>query len=196
LENAQGGCSSVRQIFCSGEALDKRSVDEYKRKFPNAELHNLYGPTEAAIDVTAYDCAHLDYPFVPIGRPIDNTQIYILDAGQHLQPIGVPGELHIGGDGLARGYLNRAELTREKFVANPFRPGERMYKTGDLARWLEDGTIQYLGRNNQHHARERRDCEINDVDIVESQPWKEILLPEAPLDDSNLKPTYDCELNV
>jgi thioester reductase-like protein len=115
-------------------------------RFANAALHNLYGPTEAAIDVTAYDCSQLDYPFVPIGAPIDNTQIYILDAHNRPQPIGVPGELHIAGDGLARGYINRPELTQEKFVANPFAAGTRMYKTGDLARWLEDGNIQYLGR--------------------------------------------------
>ncbi len=146
LENAKDGCNSVRQIFCSGEALDKKSVDDYRTRFPHAVLHNLYGPTEAAIDVTAYDCAQLNEPFVPIGRPIDNTQIYILDAHNRPQPIGVPGELHIAGDGLARGYLNRPELTQEKFVANPFTSGTRMYKTGDLARWLEDGNIQYLGR--------------------------------------------------
>jgi acyl-CoA synthetase (AMP-forming)/AMP-acid ligase II len=119
---------------------------DYKTKFPNAVLHNLYGPTEAAIDVTAYDCSQLDYPFVPIGAPIANTQIYILDQHNNVQAIGVPGELHIAGDGLARGYLNRPELTQEKFVANPFMPGSRMYKTGDLARWLDDGNIQYLGR--------------------------------------------------
>ena len=146
LENAKSSCGSVRQIFCSGEALDKKSVDLYKEKFPHAVLHNLYGPTEAAIDVTAYDCSQLSYPFVPIGAPIDNTQIYIVDRYNHPQPIGVPGELHIAGDGLARGYLNRPELTQEKFVANPFQTGTRMYKTGDLARWLDDGNIQYLGR--------------------------------------------------
>jgi amino acid adenylation domain-containing protein len=145
LDNAGVGCSSVKQIFCSGEALDRKSVDRYKTTFPNATLHNLYGPTEAAIDVTAYDCSQLNHPFVPIGRPIDNTQIYILDPYNHPQPIGIPGELHIAGDGLARGYLNRSELTQEKFVANPFEPGTRMYKTGDLARWLDDGNIQHLG---------------------------------------------------
>src|ERR1051325_4559525 len=129
LENARGECRSVRQIFCRGEALDRKSVDEYKAKFPEAKLHNLYGPTEAAIDVTAYDCSELEYEFVPIGKPIANTQIYILGSEGEVQPVGVPGELHIAGDGLARGYLNRVELTEEKFVANPFRPGERMYKT-------------------------------------------------------------------
>jgi len=146
LENAQRGCDGVRQIFCSGEALDRKSVERYRMRFANAALHNLYGPTEAAIDVTAYDCSQLDYPFVPIGAPIDNTQIYILDGRNRPQPIGVPGELHIAGDGLARGYINRPELTQEKFVANPFAAGTRMYKTGDLARWLDDGNIQYLGR--------------------------------------------------
>jgi len=146
LENASAGCRSVRQIFASGEALDKKAVDLYRTTFPNAVLHNLYGPTEAAIDVTAFDCSTLTYPFVPIGAPIDNIQIHILDRHNHLQPVGVPGELHIAGDGLARGYLNRPELTQERFVANPFRLGARMYKTGDLARWLDDGNIQYLGR--------------------------------------------------
>jgi amino acid adenylation domain-containing protein/FkbM family methyltransferase len=146
LDNAQAACECVKQIFCSGEALGKKSVDEYQTRFPNAVLHNLYGPTEAAIDVTAYDCSRLNRHFVPIGAPIANTQIYILDRYNGVQPVGVPGELHIAGDGLARGYLNRPELTQEKFVANPFIPGTRMYKTGDLARWLEDGNIQYLGR--------------------------------------------------
>ena len=83
---------------------------------------------------------------VPIGTPIANTQIYILDQHNNPQPIGVPGEMYIAGEGLARGYLNRPELTREKFVTNPFAPGTRMYRTGDRARWLEDGNIQYLGR--------------------------------------------------
>ena len=109
-------------------------------------MHNLYGPTEAAIDVTFYDCTKIEYPFVPIGAPIDNTRIYIVDAHNNPQPVGVPGELHIAGDNLARGYLNRPELTRERFIDNPFEPDARMYRTGDLARWLDDGNIQYLGR--------------------------------------------------
>ncbi|MGZ5444484.1 MAG: amino acid adenylation domain-containing protein, partial [Thermoanaerobaculia bacterium] len=146
LDHAEAGCGSVRQIFASGEALDRQSVERYKAKFPHAALHNLYGPTEAAIDVTAFDCSRLTTPFVPIGTPIDNIQIHILDSHNQPQPIGVPGELHIAGVGLARGYLNRPELTDEKFVPNPFVPGARMYKTGDLACWMDDGNIQYLGR--------------------------------------------------
>ncbi len=154
LEGARGPCAGVRQIFCSGEALDKKGVDAYPARFPEAVLHNLYGPTEAAIDVTYYDCSKLSHPFVPIGMPISNISILVLDAQNRLQPIGVPGELHIAGDGLARGYLNRPELTAEKFVENPFVPGTRMYRTGDLARWLDDGNVQYLGRiDNQVKIR-------------------------------------------
>src|SRR5204863_4236813 len=96
--------------------------------------------------VTAYDCSQSNEPAVPIGTPIDNTQVYVLDRYQQLQPIGVPGELHVAGDGLARGFLNRPKSTQEKFVANPFVPGTRMYKSGDLARWLDDGNLQYLGK--------------------------------------------------
>ena len=102
--------------------------------------------TEAAIDVTAHDCASVPATHVPIGAPIDNLRIYILDALNQPQPIGVAGELYIAGDGLARGYLKRPELTAERFVADPFVPGERMYRSGDLARWNDDGTIDYLGR--------------------------------------------------
>src|SRR6185436_17186471 len=107
------------------------------------------GPTEASVDVTYWQCLRNDTRnTVPIGKPIWNTQIYILDPLLKPVPIGVPGELHIGGVGLARGYLNRPELTAEKFISNPFskEPGARLYKTGDLARYLPDGNIEYLGR--------------------------------------------------
>jgi len=176
LENAAAPCHTVKRIFCSGEALGKPSVDSYKTKFPNAVLHNLYGPTEAAIDVTAYDCSKLNYSFVPIGVPIDNTQIYVLDQFNHPKPIGVPGELHIAGDGLARGYLNRPELTQAKFVANPFRPGARMYKTGDLARWLDDGNIEFLGRND--HQVKIRGFRI-ELGEIEARLREDVLVREA-----------------
>ena len=126
---------------------------------PTVELHNLYGPTEAAVDVTSWLCSpEHGIKIVPIGCPIANTQIYILDS--HLQPvpIGVAGEIYIGGAGVARGYLNRADLTAERFIADPFGQGQdnlagaadngRLYKTGDLGRWLPDGSVEYLGRND------------------------------------------------
>jgi amino acid adenylation domain-containing protein len=139
--------TSVRQVFCSGEALPLEQVKRFFKRI-DAKLHNLYGPTEAAVDVTFWECRK-DAPgnVVPIGHPIANIVIRILNEALEPVPIGEAGELHIGGVGLARGYLNRPELTREKFIADPFgKPGERLYKTGDLARYLPDGAIEYLGR--------------------------------------------------
>jgi amino acid adenylation domain-containing protein len=139
-------CVSLRRAICSGEALP---LDLQTRFFARlkAELHNLYGPTEAAVDVTYWACdPKTTLRTVPIGRAIDNTQIYLLDPQLQAVPIGIPGELHIGGVNLARGYHNRPELTAEKFIVNPFEAGTRLYKTGDLARWLPDGNIEYLGR--------------------------------------------------
>jgi amino acid adenylation domain-containing protein len=161
-------CSSIKRVICSGEAL---SVDLQERFFArlDAELHNLYGPTEAAIDVTFWACQQGGKErVVPIGRPIANTQIYLLD--RHLQPVpvGVPGELHIGGVGLARGYLNRPELTAEKFILNPFENSKfnRLYKTGDSARYLPDGTIEFLGRiDNQVKIRGFR-IELGEIEAV------------------------------
>jgi len=141
-------CRSLRQVFVSGEALPFELQQRFFGRL-QAELHNLYGPTEASVDVTYWACRpHRQPTIVPIGRPIANTEIYILDANLEPVPIGVPGELHIGGIGLARGYLNRPALTEEKFIPNPFRnePCARLYKTGDLARFHPDGNIEYLGR--------------------------------------------------
>lgn len=140
---------SLRRVFASGEALTLSHTEKFYA-LPGVNgttLHNLYGPTEAAIDVSYYDCpAATRLRTVPIGRPIDNIQLYIVDAFGRLQPVGVPGELCIAGDGLARGYLNNEALTKEKFVDNPFVPGTKMYRTGDLARWFPRGDIEYLGR--------------------------------------------------
>lgn len=143
---------NLRQVFASGEALTPAQVNKFNRlfsKYTDVTLNNLYGPTEATVDVSYYDCpTDTEVNIVPIGKPIDNIQLYVLDRTQRLAPMGCPGELYISGDGLARGYLNRPELSAEKFVANPFSPGTRMYRTGDLARWLPDGNIEYLGRQD------------------------------------------------
>ena len=141
---------SLRKVFASGEALTPQQVNRFNASIGSvsgARLYNLYGPTEAAIDVSYYDCPiEPGQRVVPIGKPIDNIQLYIVDRHMNLQPIGVPGELCIGGVGLARGYINKPELTAEKFVPNPFSPGKRLYKTGDLVRWFPKGDIEYLGR--------------------------------------------------
>ncbi|MCF5419035.1 non-ribosomal peptide synthetase, partial [Pseudomonas syringae] len=146
-----GRCSTLKRVLCSGEALPHALLLQGQAHFPKSELHNLYGPTEAAIDVTAWHyVAEQDIGIVPIGRPIANTQIYLLDAHGQPVPIGVSGEIHIGGIGVARGYLNRPELTAERFLEDPFsaQPTARMYRSGDLGRWLADGNIEYLGRND------------------------------------------------
>ena len=161
-------CTSLRQVFCSGEALPFELQERFFQAL-RAQLHNLYGPTEAAVDVTYWHCMpNSGLVKVPIGRPIWNTQIYILDRYQQPVPVGISGELHIGGIGLARGYLKRPELTAEKFVPDPFsqKPGARLYKTGDLARFLPDGNIEYLGRiDNQVKVRGFR-IELGEIEAV------------------------------
>lgn len=161
-------CDSLRQVFASGEALPFELQQRFFERL-GAELHNLYGPTEAAVDVTYWACgADNEQAIVPIGRPIANTQIYILDANLQPVPIGVAGELHIGGIGLARGYLNRPDLTAQKFIPSPF--GEtkdaRLYKTGDLARFLRDGNIEYLGRIDHQVKLRGFRIELGEIESV------------------------------
>ncbi|HZC51758.1 MAG TPA: amino acid adenylation domain-containing protein, partial [Mycobacterium sp.] len=150
-EPGVAACTTVRKVFCSGEALPYDLRDHFLGTL-DAELYNLYGPAETAIEVTHFHCRRGDSgTVVPIGRPIANVRTHILDA--HLQPVpvGVPGELFIGGVAVGRGYLNRPDLTDAVFVADPFGgdspdPGRRLYRTGDLARYLPDGNIDCLGR--------------------------------------------------
>jgi amino acid adenylation domain-containing protein len=165
-------CHSLRKLMSGAEALSGSLQDLFHARL-DAELQNTYGPTEAAIDVTFWVCKRAaeygdNRPSVPIGRPIANTQLYILDSQLQPVPIGAPGELHIGGAGLARGYLNRPDLTVEKFIPNPFsaEPGSRLYKTGDLARYLSDGEIDFLGRiDHQVKIRGFR-IELGEIELV------------------------------
>jgi hypothetical protein len=161
---------SLRYIFASGEALPASLVSRFYALLQPAcpvRLINLYGPTEAAIDVSAFDCpAGQALSAVPIGAPIANIRLYILDAQGRPQPIGVPGELAIAGVGLARGYLGRPGLTAQSFVPNPFRPGERLYRTGDLARWLPDGLIAYLGRRDHQVKLRGFRIELGEVEAA------------------------------
>ncbi|MGW0374201.1 amino acid adenylation domain-containing protein, partial [Streptomyces coeruleorubidus] len=159
-------CTSLRQVFCSGEALPPELPARHYAQH-RARLHNLYGPTEAAIDVTHWACPpDTTTRTVPIGRPIQNIQLHVLDDLGRRQAVGCAGELHIAGVGLARGYLNNPGLTRERFVPNPFAadPDARMYRTGDLVRWLPDGTLEYLGRiDNQVKLRGFR-IELDEIE--------------------------------
>jgi amino acid adenylation domain-containing protein len=150
-------CGPLKRVVCSGEALPRKSIEVFAATLPSCELHNLYGPTEAAIDVSHWPC-RTDYPgeLVPIGKPIDNVRLYVLDRDLRLQPVGVPGELCIGGVAVATGYHRRDDLNARMFVPDPYgtSPGARLYRTGDLARFLPDGQIQYLGRiDNQVKLR-------------------------------------------
>jgi amino acid adenylation domain-containing protein/FkbM family methyltransferase len=141
-------CTSLKRVFCSGEALAQETQKRFLKGM-HAELHNLYGPTEAAVDVSFWQCqAQEPGHIVPIGRPINNVQLYILDQRGNPVPIGVVGELFIGGIALARGYVGAPDLTAEKFLPHPFSsvPGARLYRTGDLARYRADGVIEFLGR--------------------------------------------------
>ncbi|MCF5455205.1 non-ribosomal peptide synthetase, partial [Pseudomonas syringae] len=144
-------CSTLRQVFCSGEALPYSLQKHFEQRFAHVQLHNLYGPTEAAVDVTYWHCVpDLHAGIVPIGRPVANTLMYLLDPHMQPVPVGVCGEIYIAGIQLARGYLNRDALTAERFVKDRFSndPTARMYRSGDLGRWLADGNIEYLGRND------------------------------------------------
>jgi aspartate racemase len=154
IEEAPQALLGVNQLLIGGEALSVTHVMRGLALLPNTQIINGYGPTESTTFTCCYPIPRdlIDQPVtsIPIGRPIGNTQVYILDQHRNPVPFGVTGELYIGGDGLARGYLNRRELTAEKFIANPFcnEAGSRLYRTGDLARYLADGNIEFLGRDD------------------------------------------------
>ncbi|KAB8198093.1 amino acid adenylation domain-containing protein, partial [Lysobacter maris] len=148
---SSAGCASIRRIWCSGEALSFALIERFREVLPSAEIHNLYGPTEAAIEALAWDCSEdIGRSVVPIGRPIANMRVYVLDPDGQPVPQSVCGEIWLAGVGVARGYRNRPELTQERFLPDPFSaiPGGRMYRTGDVGRWLPEGAVEYLGRND------------------------------------------------
>ncbi|MFF7192089.1 amino acid adenylation domain-containing protein, partial [Streptomyces sp. NPDC008222] len=159
-------CGGLRRVVCSGEALPPEVVGRF-RQVLDVPLFNLYGPTEASVDVSWWECRTPAGTTVPVGRPVWNTRLYVLDAGLSPVPVGVPGELYISGVQLARGYHDRPGLTAERFVADPFgTPGSRMYRTGDLVRWNTAGEIEYLGRvDDQVKVRGFR-IELGEIESV------------------------------
>jgi amino acid adenylation domain-containing protein len=165
-------CKSLKRVICSGEALTSELQKRFFTRL-DAELHNLYGPTETAVDVTFGECKKGSAltATIPIGRPIANTQIYLLNEHLNPVPIGIAGELYIAGVGVGRGYLNSAELTAQKFIPNPFsnEPGARLYKTGDLARYLPNGNIEYLGRIDYQVKLRGFRIELGEIEAVLEQ---------------------------
>lgn len=169
-EGLEQACRSVRRVVCSGEALGYSLQQRFYERMPeSAELYNLYGPTEAAVDVSWWKCQpESERQVVPIGRPIANTRLYVLDEQQRLVPQGVWGELYIGGTAVGRGYLNRAELTAERFLPDPFsvEAGARMYRTGDEVWQEEDGAIQYLGRVDHQVKLRGQRIELGEIEAA------------------------------
>ncbi|WP_406850166.1 amino acid adenylation domain-containing protein [Chromobacterium phragmitis] len=159
--------AGLRRVFCSGEALSRELADGYAGLM-DAPLHNLYGPTEAAVDVS-YQPAAKPAPesaSVPIGLPVWNTALRILDAALRPVPVGAPGELYLCGVQLAHGYLGRSDLTAARFVADPYADGERMYRTGDIARWLPDGAVEYLGRSDDQLKIRGQRIELGEIEAA------------------------------
>ncbi|WP_039056113.1 enterobactin non-ribosomal peptide synthetase EntF [Enterobacter sp. Bisph1] len=167
-QSVQQSCRTLKQVFCSGEALPADLCREWEQ-LTGAPLHNLYGPTEAAVDVSWYPAhgealADVQGNSVPIGFPVWNTGLRILDAMMRPVPPGVAGDLYLTGIQLAQGYLGRPDLTASRFIADPFAAGERMYRTGDVARWLENGAVEYLGRSDDQLKIRGQRIELGEID--------------------------------
>ncbi|MCI5151271.1 MAG: amino acid adenylation domain-containing protein, partial [Candidatus Electrothrix sp. MAN1_4] len=183
-------CRSLKRVICSGEALSLELMQQFFTRFSEVttELHNLYGPTEAAVDVSYWPCqSQAHYGSVPIGKPVANTRLYVLDAHYQIVPVGVPGELHIGGIQVGCGYLNRPELTAEKFIeVELFNKIERIYKTGDLARWLPDGNLEYLGRMDHQVKLRGFRIELGEIEAALTQypAVKEVVVTLYEADDN------------
>ncbi|HCR0143956.1 TPA: enterobactin non-ribosomal peptide synthetase EntF [Klebsiella aerogenes] len=163
-------CRTLKRVFCSGEALPTELCREWER-LTGAPLHNLYGPTEAAVDASWYpacgpELAAVTGNSVPIGWPVWNTGLRILDAAMRPVPPGVAGDLYLTGIQLAQGYMGRPDLTASRFIADPFAPGERMYRTGDVARWLDNGAVEYLGRSDDQLKIRGQRIELGEIDRV------------------------------
>ncbi|OMG71009.1 amino acid adenylation domain-containing protein, partial [Burkholderia ubonensis] len=158
-------CTSLRDVFTSGEALPFELVERFKALLP-ARLHNLYGPTEAAVDVSYWPCELRPDRRAPIGRAIRNIRLYVLDDARRRVPPGHEGELYIAGAGLARGYLKRPALTAERFVDDPFHPGEKMYRTGDRVVELDDGNLDFLGRIDFQVKLRGLRIELGEIEVV------------------------------
>ncbi|WP_143192229.1 non-ribosomal peptide synthetase, partial [Paenibacillus helianthi] len=180
---------ALRYIIFGGEALSPMKLHKAKKAYPHTKLINMYGITEVTVHATYREVTEGDIEGEKsnIGHPIPTTTTYILDEQQKPVPLGVIGELFIGGKGIARGYLNREELTRNRFLANPFKPGEKMYRSGDLARWLPDGTLEYMGRmDHQVKIRGYRiECGEIEAQLLKHESVNETLVMARESEDGS-----------
>ncbi|OIX95093.1 non-ribosomal peptide synthetase [Staphylococcus equorum] len=188
--NAQA-ISKLKYVLASGEALKPEQVNDFNHFIGNKNntaLLNLYGPTETTVDVTSFDCEnHKTYDSIPIGKPISNIQAYILNEDNNIMGIGVPGELCIAGVGVTAGYLNRPELTQEKFIDNPFGKG-KLYRTGDLAKWNGDGNIIYIGRIDEQVKIRGYRIELGEIESILRQHThiNDVAIVARPMVDNEL----------
>jgi iturin family lipopeptide synthetase B len=188
-------CAGLRQVFSSGEALENHQMTKFRQllgRKNGTKLINLYGPTEATVDVSYFDCPTSGELAggIPIGKPIHNIRLYIMDKNMNPQPIGIPGELCISGVGLARGYLNRPELTAGKFITkSAFEPRESgiLYRTGDLARWLPDGNIDFMGRLDYQVKIRGNRVELGEIEsrLAKHEGIKEAVVIDRTKNDGN-----------
>ncbi|MFI5895174.1 amino acid adenylation domain-containing protein [Actinoplanes sp. NPDC051513] len=169
---SSGGCPSLRRVICSGEALPATLADRFAEVLPDAGLHNLYGPTEASVDVTYWPAADgTGTTSVPIGGPVWNTRVSVLDDALRPVPVGVPGELYLAGVQLARGYRGQPGLTAGRFVVDPYgEPGERMYRTGDRVRWTAEGVLEFLGRGDGQVKIRGQRVELGEIEAAIDRP--------------------------
>ncbi|MBD0323355.1 MAG: amino acid adenylation domain-containing protein, partial [Aldersonia sp.] len=161
-----GRCSSLRHVYCGGEALSVDLAERAHAALPGVQVANLYGPAEAAVNVTGFPVCHTVGAVVPIGRPAANTSVYVLDSRLHPVPVGVAGELYLAGVQLARGYQRRRDLTAERFVADPFGAGGRLYRTGDVVRWISSGDLEYLGRTDFQVKLRGQRIELGEIEAA------------------------------
>ncbi len=168
-DSSEDALAGLRAVIVAGEACPNDVLRLHRRRAPEVRFFNEYGPTEATVWCTVYEACEEDRPAtIPIGRPIVNTQIYLLDRRMEPVPIGVPGEVYVGGAGVARGYWNRAALTAERFVPDPFgmTPGWRLYRTGDMARYRSDGVIEFIGRRDEQVKIHGYRIELGEVEAI------------------------------
>ncbi|ATI34074.1 non-ribosomal peptide synthetase [Rhodococcus sp. H-CA8f] len=166
-DSSVAGCVSLTRVFASGEALPASVVADVWAVLPGVGVHNLYGPTEAAVDVTFHEVVPADVLGVPIGAPVWNTQVFVLDSRLSPVPVGVAGELYLAGVQLARGYVGRPDLSSDRFVANPFSgDGGRMYRSGDVVRWTASGELEYIGRSDFQVKLHGLRIELGEIESV------------------------------